>query len=129
MNEREPKSRMSKKRTNTTNEEKAPEAPGSQGRKPRPPDGASDPTPAARRFLAKMEVKILVDNQLLQDVLTNEWRSSFYPLNTAEDVAEHLVTLAEEGQDAGSLVDAEQRDKVFQRNWARFADFVKGFGT
>jgi len=44
-----------------------------------------------RKFCVSATIGIEVDDQLLEDVLTDEWRSRFYALLSAEDVAGHLA--------------------------------------
>lgn len=47
--------------------------------------------PKRRRFVVTMEVSIEVDERLIDDVLTDEWRNMFYPLRDAKEVASHLA--------------------------------------
>lgn len=44
-----------------------------------------------RKFCVNAIIEIEVDQRVLDDVLTDEWRSNFYPLTTPEDVAGHLA--------------------------------------
>jgi hypothetical protein len=44
-----------------------------------------------RKFYATFTVEIDIAPALLKSVLTDEWRSQFYPFMTPEDVAEHLA--------------------------------------
>lgn len=49
--------------------------------------------PVMRRFKVTktVTVELSIDRRVLDDVLTDEWRSSFYRLHKPEDVAEHLA--------------------------------------
>ncbi len=56
-----------------------------------------------RRFLAPILVEVEIDERLLTDVLTDEWRQNFYPLITAADVAGHLAYNLIQGRRLQSL--------------------------
>jgi hypothetical protein len=59
--------------------------------------------PPKRRFLVSALIEITIEEHLLTDVLTAEWRQNFYALPTAEDVASHLVYNLIQGRRLGSL--------------------------
>ncbi len=58
-----------------------------------------------RRFkvVKVVTVEVSVDQRVLDDVLTDEWRSSFYKLYTPGDVAEHLAFNFMQGRDLHML--------------------------
>ncbi len=61
-------------------------------RKPATPAAPTVAPVKRRRFLCRLLVEIEVDERLLADVLTDEWRSLFYrSVQTAGDVADHLA--------------------------------------
>ncbi len=64
---------------------------------------AAPPDPQRRTFRVSLTVEISIDPRLLADVLTEEWRSRFYNLRTAGDVAGHLVFNLVQGRSLGSL--------------------------
>lgn len=75
---------------------------------PAVPVGAARPSDASgparrRRFLVPLEVEIEVDDRLLADVLTDEWREQFYRLADARDVAAHLAFNLVQDRRLGSL--------------------------
>jgi|SRR6187402_684256 len=52
---------------------------------------ASKKKPVMRTFSVQLGVEVAIDQRLLDSVLTDEWRGSFYQLNTPEDVAKWLA--------------------------------------
>lgn len=58
---------------------------------------------ARRQFSVSLDVLIEVDDALLVDVLTDEWRAQFYPLRTPADVAGHLARNLVRGSSLGDL--------------------------
>lgn len=49
------------------------------------------PPSRKRRFLVPINIEIEVDERLLTNVLTEEWRQNFYRLTNPSDVAGHLA--------------------------------------
>lgn len=56
-----------------------------------------------RRFSVLLDVEIEVNECLLTDVLTDEWRGHFYPLNSPGEVAAHLAYNLIQGRRLSSL--------------------------
>ena len=56
-----------------------------------------------RRFLVPIYVEIAIEERLLTDVLTDEWRHNFYPLAAAPEVASHLAYNLIQGRRLQSL--------------------------
>lgn len=71
-----------------------------QDRKRGDPRGAK---PRARRFAIRMDAEISIDERLLTDVLTDDWRRSFYALQAPADVAGHLAFNLVQGRHLSSL--------------------------
>lgn len=67
------------------------------------PFHAEKTPPPKRRFLVSALIEITIEEHLLTDVLTDEWRQTFYALTTAEDVAGHLAYNLIQGRRIGSL--------------------------
>jgi hypothetical protein len=59
-----------------------------------------------------MDAEVSIDERLLEDVLTEEWRSSFYPLHTPADVAEHLAFNLIQGRSLSSLDGFADQDSL-----------------
>jgi hypothetical protein len=60
--------------------------------------------PKRRRFLVRLLVEIDLDERLLADVLTDEWRQQHYAtVRTAEDVADHLAFNLVQGRSLATL--------------------------
>jgi len=59
--------------------------------------------PRKRQFWVRMDVLIELDERLLSDVLTEEWRNQFYPLASAETIASHLAFNLIQDRPLGSL--------------------------
>jgi hypothetical protein len=60
--------------------------------------------PKRRQFLVSLVVFIDLDQRLLDDVLTEEWRAQFYgDVRTASDVANHLAFNLVQGRGLSSL--------------------------
>lgn len=64
----------------------------------------ANPRPPRRKFLVGLAVEVEVDQRLLDDVLTDEWRAQFYPdIRAPGDVAEHLAFNLVQGRRLSSL--------------------------
>lgn len=67
--------------------------------------GKVKPLNLMRRFkvVKVVTVEISIDQRVLDDVLTDEWRASFYKLYTRQDVAQHLAYNLMQGRDLHTL--------------------------
>ena len=81
-----------------------------------------------KKFVVEMTVtaEIEISEDLLAGVLTDEWRKSFYNLQTGKEVAGHLAYNLARGADVASLdgfADRTDADVKFKAEWDE--DYVK----
>jgi hypothetical protein len=81
-----------------------------------------------RRFkvVKVLTVELSVDQRLLDEVLTDEWRASFYKLRTPADVADHLAYNLMQGRPLATLDgfadQPEERARLHEVDFVEDAD-------